>query len=294
MIDITERKQLELSLTQAQRLESLGQLASGIAHEINTPVQYVGDNIRFVQTQFVGVARVLEKYIELMDPRFPRASWEERRAEANQFLQTFDVEFLTREVPAAIDQSLEGLNRMAQIVKAMKDFSHPSSKGKELADMNRAITSTIEVCRSRWEPAAEMSLELDPRLPLVPLHLGEFNQVVLNLVVNAADAIADVAGRAGRRGKIRVGSRRTPDGVELRVRDDGPGIPDKVRSRIFEPFFTTKSVGKGTGQGLTMSRNVIVKGHGGELFFEPSEGGGTTFVVRLPLPCDHTSRAEAA
>jgi signal transduction histidine kinase len=184
-----------------------------------------------------------------------------------------------------LDQSIAGLDCVATIVRAMKDFSHPGSDAKEPADLNRSIASTIEVCRNRWKYVAELKLDLSPDLPAVPCLVAEFNQVVLNLIVNAADAIGEARGTGGdgALGHIFVSSARRGDWAEVRIQDDGPGIPEALRRRIFEPFFTTKPVGKGTGQGLMLCRNVIVNKHGGELFFEPAAGGGTTFVIRLPI-----------
>jgi two-component system NtrC family sensor kinase len=190
---------------------------------------------------------------------------------------------------------LEGLDRVTAIVRAMKDFSHPGSTAKEPADLNRSILSTVEVCRNRWKYVADLETNLATDLPTVPCFIAEFNQVVLNLVVNAADAISEVTGRDGsRKGKIKITTQVQDDCVEIRVQDDGPGIPEKARPRIFEPFFTTKPVGQGTGQGLSLSHNIIVKKHGGELFFQTAAGAGTTFVIRLPLTDKAVKRKQAA
>jgi signal transduction histidine kinase len=210
-----------------------------------------------------------------------------------------DVEFLRSEVPLAIEQSLEGLARVASIVGAMKDFSHPGSSRKEPADLNRSIASTIEVCRARWKYVAELTTDFASDLPAIPCLIAELNQVILNLIVNAADAIGEHGvGDGASKGRIAVSTRLiSHDGapfVEIRVQDNGPGIPETAQRRIFEPFFTTKPVGKGTGQGLAISRNVIIQKHAGELFFNTKEGVGTTFVVRLPVTDTKNSNAEAA
>jgi len=166
----------------------------------------------------------------------------------------------------------------------MKDFSHPGSDTKQGANLNRAIESTVEVCRNRWKFVAEVELQLASDLPEVPCFLGEFNQVILNLVVNAADAIGDRLEReGGTKGLIQITSKVIDDRVEIRVSDDGGGMPESVARRVFEPFFTTKPIGKGTGQGLPLSRNIIVNKHSGELDFETRPGQGTTFIIRLPI-----------
>ena len=198
-------------------------------------------------------------------------------------LDQADAAYLLEEIPRAIDQTLEGVGRVAALVNAMKEFSHPDTKEKSLLDLNRAIAGTLTVARNEWKYVAELETDFDPSLPPVSCHPGEFNQVILNLIVNAAHAIGDVARQGGRKmGTIRVQTRKCADWAEIRIEDTGTGIPEKVRSRIFDPFFTTKEIGKGTGQGLAIARSVIVDKHGGSLHFETEEGRGTTFIVRLP------------
>lgn len=290
--DITDRRRLEGQLSQAQKLESIGQLAAGIAHEINTPAQYVGDNTRFMRDEFEGLLRVVDSYAAQLDTSGPQRSWEERSAEIKQTLEQVDYEFVREEIPKAIEQSLEGIDRITRIVRAMKDFSHPGSDEKQSADLNQAIESTVTVCSNRWKYAANLELDLDPSLPAVPCLLGELNQVVLNLVVNAADAIAEHA-EDGTKGHIVVSTREEDGHAVITVCDDGPGMPGEVRSKVFDPFFTTKEVGKGTGQGLAISRDVVVQKHGGTIECDSEEGQGTTFTVRLPLT-HQSSTKEAA
>jgi signal transduction histidine kinase len=195
-----------------------------------------------------------------------------------------DLAYLTEEVPRAINQTLEGVDRVTKIVRAMKEFSHPGVKEKTLADLNKAIENTVTVSRNEWKYVADMITELDSSLPAVPCLVGEFNQVVLNIIINAAHAIQEVVGRdSGRKGTIRVSTHHDPDWVEVRIGDTGGGIPEDIRSRIFDPFFTTKGVGKGTGQGLAIAHSVIMDKHGGTLHFETEMGKGTTFFIRLPL-----------
>lgn len=283
--DLTERKALESQLRQAQKLESIGQLAAGIAHEINTPTQFVGDNTRFVQDSFGDLETVLSKFGHLLESARTGITPPELIAEVEKEIQLADVEYLLEEIPHALQQSLEGINRIAKIVQSMKDFAHPGSHEKKAADLNKAIESTITVARNEWKYVAEMETRFDETLPPVPCLLGEFNQVVLNMIINASHAIADaVSARIIDKGKITVTTHNLDhQWAEIRISDTGTGIPPQARSRIFDPFFTTKEVGKGTGQGLAISHNVIVEKHKGQLLFETEMGQGTTFIIRLPL-----------
>lgn len=289
--DITERKRtelerqmMELELRQAHKLESIGQLAAGIAHEINTPTQYVGDNTRFVKDSFAAISKILRSHETLLAAATTGAVTPELIAESEQILREGDWEYLCAQIPAALDETLEGVERVSKIVRAMKEFSHPGGKEKITADLNKAIEGTATVARNEWKYVADLKLELEPNLPFVPCFLGEFNQAILNLIVNAAHAIGDVVKTTpGSKGLIVLQTRRDGDHVEVRVTDTGTGIPEAARPKIFEPFFTTKEVGKGTGQGLAMIYGSIVKRHGGTVSFETEPGKGTTFIIRLPL-----------
>lgn len=276
--DVTERMLLEAQLHQAQRLESIGQLASGIAHEINTPMQFVGDNHRFLADAFASMGRLVER-MRAASAQLPEA---ERQALAAAEAEA-DLPWLLDEVPKALAQSQEGIGRVSLIVKAMKEFSHPGSEDVVPIDLNHAIESTLVVSRNVWKYVAELVKELDPDLPLVPVQPGGFNQVVLNLVVNAAHAIEDRLAGKGGKGVITVRTRRTASHVELDVADTGCGIPPAIRARIFDPFFTTKQVGRGTGQGLAIVRTEIIDRLGGAVDFASDVGTGTTFTIRLPL-----------
>lgn len=298
--DITARKQaekerqlLEVQLRQAQKLESIGQLAAGIAHEINSPMQFIGDNTRFLKDAFNDLFKVLAVVRQLKtDSEEAGAGESAGLARVEKALQEADVDYLTGEIPKAIEQSLMGAERVSVIVRAMKEFSHPGTGEKVPADLNHAIQSTVEVARNEWKYVAELELDLDPALPPVECLQGEFNQVILNLIINAAHAIADVskAGDGGK-GKITIHTRALEgDWVEIRVQDTGAGIPEAVQAHIFDPFFTTKGVGKGTGQGLTIARSVVVDKHGGKLTFETGSGQGTVFIIQLPV---HASSKQA-
>jgi len=282
--DVTERKRLETELFQARKMESIGQLAAGIAHEINTPTQYVGDNTRFVKDSFAAVAAVLESHEAILAAAKTGNVSPDLLEQSERLLAASDFAYLREQIPQALDETLEGVSRVAKIVKAMKEFSHPGGKEKTPADLNKAIESTATVARNEWKYVADLKMELDPALPFVPCFLGEINQAVLNLIVNAAHAIGDVIKNSpGAKGLITIQTLNEGDQVEIRVADTGTGIPEAMRSKIFEPFFTTKAVGKGTGQGLAMVYGTVVKRHGGTVTFESTVGKGTTFIVRLPL-----------
>jgi two-component system, NtrC family, sensor kinase len=282
--DITEHKLLQNQLFQAQKLESIGQLAAGIAHEINTPTQYIGDNARFLKDAFQELKRLLASYERLLVAAQSNALSCETVQEITSAVEHADAGYILEEIPKAIEQTLEGVTRVSTLVSAMKEFSHPGTKEKTPLDLNRAIGSTITVARNEWKYVADLETEFDPTLPLISCHPGEFNQVILNLIVNAAHAIADVVGEGGGRdqGKIKVQTRNCTEWVEIRIQDTGSGIPEEARARIFDPFFTTKDIGKGTGQGLAIARSVVVDKHGGTIHFETEQGKGTTFIIHLP------------
>ncbi|MGP8199282.1 MAG: ATP-binding protein [Limisphaerales bacterium] len=289
-VDITAQKEaqkdrnfIEVQLRQAQKLEAVGQLAAGIAHEINTPIQYVGDNIHFIEESFAALTGLLQDFKKLAAAVRSNTVTQEVLSAVETSMQKADLDYLSKEIPLAVQQSLQGVAHVSRIVNAMKEFSHPGGKEKESLDLNHAIEMTVTVARNEWKYVAGMETDFAPELPPVPCLPGEFNQVILNLIVNAAHAIGDVVKKVeGSKGTIRVSTRLDGDWVEIRVSDTGTGIAEEIRHRIFDPFFTTKGVGKGTGQGLAIARSVIVDKHGGTLTFESEVGRGTTFIIRLP------------
>jgi PAS domain S-box-containing protein len=283
MRDTSERRLLEAQLAQAQKLESIGHLAAGVAHEINTPIQYVGDNTRFLDESFTNLARVLASYETLIGAAETSGLLTDEVRNARAAAEEADLTYLHQEIPRAIQQSGEGVERVATIVKAMKEFSHPGAAEMKAIDLNHAIESTLTVSRNEWKYVADVETAFDPGLPVVRCLPGEFNQVILNLVVNAAHAIADHKTRGAAKGVIAITTRRDGYWAEIRIRDTGTGIPEAVRGHIFTPFFTTKEAGRGTGQGLAIAHTVVVKKHGGTLDFETEEGKGTTFILRLPI-----------
>ena len=285
--DVTERvvsqkkvAELRARLLQAQKLESVGRLASGIAHEINTPAQYVASNIDFLAEAFRDIDSLVGSLQE--DPQLRDGLAGER---LRQLLVDADWDFLQNEIPTAIKQSREGVGRVSSIVRAMKEFSHPGSKEKQVTSLNKIVEMTVTVARNEWKYAAEMRLDLDPDLPPVSCFTDEIGQVVLNLIVNAAHAISAKYGRTPEmeKGMITISTRSQGDEAVLEVADTGDGIPEEIRTKIFKPFFTTKEAGQGTGQGLAIAYEVIRKKHGGTITVDSTVGEGATFTIRLPV-----------
>jgi len=282
--DVTERKVLEEQLRQAQKLEAIGQLAAGIAHEINTPTQYVGDNTRFLKDSWGSIAALLDLGRNMRQQAGSGSISADLLADFDRVAEQSDIDYLLKEIPGAIDQTLDGVQRVAKIVQGMKEFSHPGSEEKRAIDINKAIETTITVARHEWKYVATVVTRFDEALPLVPCLIGEFNQVVLNLIINASHAIAAAVAKGTiDRGTITIATRRDAEWAEVSIRDNGTGIPEKIRSRIFEPFFTTKALGKGTGQGLSLAHSAIVHRHHGKIWFETECGKGSTFFIRLPI-----------
>ena len=292
--DVTQKKCLEEQLRQAHKLEAIGQLAAGIAHEINTPTQYIGDNTTFLKESWQSIMKLLDFCRRMREEAGKTSSVSlEALADFDRLCEETDLEFLSREIPHAIDESLNGLQQVARIVRAMKEFSHVGSDEKQMVDLNRAIEATITVAKSEWKHVAEVEFQPGADLPAVPALAGELKQVILNLIVNAAHAIGDVVGDGSKgKGKITVTTGRDAEYVEVAIRDTGAGIPEAIRPRVFELFFTTKAVGKGTGQGLSVAHTIVVKRHQGRIWFETELGKGTTFFVRLPLEAVKAVAAE--
>jgi PAS domain S-box-containing protein len=280
--DISEKRQMEIELRHAQKMEAVGGLAAGIAHEINTPIQFIGDNTRFVQDSFRDGLAMITQYEEIYQQARSGPVPAELLSALDAISTKIEWPFLKTEIPKALEQMLDGVNRVATIVRAMKEFSHVDrSADKVAADLNKAIESTLIVSRNETKYVAEVETDLGA-LPPVSCHLGDLNQVFLNLFVNAAHAIGDVMKVTGEKGLIVVKTRQDGDCVVVTVQDSGTGVPEGVRGKIFDPFFTTKEVGKGSGQGLALARAIVVEKHGGTLTFETEMGQGTTFCVRLP------------
>ncbi len=284
---IVDLKNTQSQLIQSEKLASIGQLAAGIAHEINTPIQYVGDNTRFLKDAFNDIIILFNKYEQLSEVPGGVTVLEEFMKEIKSAIEEADMNYLKEEIPRAIKQTMEGIERVSVIVRSMKEFSHPGVKEKTSMDINRAIENTVTVSSNEWKYVAEIETDPDPSLPPVHCLPGELNQVFLNMIINAAQAIGDVVNNdPNGKGVIRISTLKDGDYAKISISDTGPGIPEEIQTRIFDPFFTTKEVGKGTGQGLAISRSVIVEKHGGDIGFETKAGKGTTFVIRVPIEKD--------
>ncbi len=270
-------------LVQAQKLEAIGQLAAGIAHEINTPAQFVGDNTRFVTECFDDLMAVLSAQGDLVKSCEDQGLMAEAIGKIKELEEEKDLDFIREEAPAALEQSLEGLGRIAHIVLAMREFSHPGERHKTPSSINKTIETTVTVSRNEWKYVAEIDLDLAENLSPVECHPNEIGQIWLNLIVNASHAIGDVVEGTEDKGRIGIRTYGDDDQVTIEVSDTGAGIPEDIRNRIYEPFFTTKEVGTGSGQGLAFVYDIVVNKHGGTIECDTGEGKGTTFLIRLPV-----------
>lgn len=303
---------LQMQLSHAQKMEAIGSLAAGIAHEINTPLQYIKNNVNFMQDAFMDMNKLLEKYAYLhktadhnqtIPPCPPFSQGEDKGREKTPARveevagEEANVKYLVEEFPKAVQESLEGLGRITEIVKAMKEFAPPGAQDRKMAmDINKAITHILTVSQNEWKNVADAVTNFDTALPLAPCFPIDFNLTILNIIINATHAIADrVDDKKGGKGIISISTRCDGDWVEIRISDTGAGIPEEIRPRIFDPFFTTKTVGRGTGMGLSTAHAVVVERHGGTITFDTEIGKGTTFIIRLPAsdkdrPINHQGR----
>jgi signal transduction histidine kinase len=280
MLDVTELSRLGRELAAAQKLESVGRLAGGVAHEINTPVQFVSDNVQFLRSSLTDISTVIEAYRGLQ--RAVESSGDVASAVrlASEVAEAADVDFIMEQAPPAIESSLEGLGRIATIVRSLKEFAHPDQSGKASADLNQAIKSTLVIAHTEYKYVAEVETDFG-ELPPVSCYLGEINQVVLNLLVNAAHAISDVVKDSGAMGKLTVRTRLVGNVVEIAIGDSGTGIPERVRERIFDPFFTTKDVGEGMGLGLAICYRII-QDYEGRISVRTEPGKFCEFTLAFP------------
>jgi PAS domain S-box-containing protein len=281
MIDVTETRRMVRELAQGQKLESVGRIAAGVAHEINTSVQFISDSVRFVRHALRDVPHALADYRALAAGVLSGKDVAPAARKAAETDEAADVDYFLKNAPDALDRALEGIGRVGSIVRSMTEFAHPDTRTKADIDLNRAIKTTLNMARNEYKSVAELETDFGD-IPSVHCHAGDINQVMLNLLLNAAHAISDVVEGTSSKGRITIRTRAIGDFVEISITDTGDGIPEDVRGRIFEPFVTTKEVGRGTGQGLALSRGIVVEKLKGSLHFETETGKGTTFFVRLP------------
>jgi PAS domain S-box-containing protein len=277
--EMKERERMAVALQLAQKLESVGRLAAGIAHEINTPIQYVGDGVHFLRSSHGDLMQLLDAWRGALDEAAGGSPGPAQRAA--ELAEKYDLEFHRAEAPKAFDRIFDGIERVANIVKAMKEFAHPDASEHSAADLNHAIRTTLVVASNEYKYVAKIVTDLGD-IPFVSCNVGELNQVFLNLIVNAAHAIHD-AGKELGSGEIHISSAVDGDAVVIRVRDNGCGIPAEHLSRVYDPFFTTKEVGRGTGQGLAITRSIIVDKHAGDVSVKSTVGVGSEFTLRLPI-----------
>lgn len=275
--EMSERQRVEIELRHSQKMESVGQLAAGIAHEINTPMQYIGSSLSFLKDSFADL-RTLKNLIENLLKQ-DQYSLDPKAIELQQQLETADLAYLCERGPKALDRALDGITRVTEIVGAMNEFTHPDQAGMESADINRALGTVLTVASNEYKYIATIERNYS-ELPSINCYLGDLNQVFLNLIVNAAHAIAE---KQADKGVITISTKHVSDSVIISISDNGAGIPESIQHRIFDPFFTTKEVGKGTGQGLSISHSIIVEKHAGRLTFDTVKGEGTTFHIELPI-----------
>jgi PAS domain S-box-containing protein len=289
--DVTEQKELEERLLETQKLGAIGQLAAGVAHEINTPMQFIGDNLHFARSAVQDLLNLLDRYKAAAQAAETAPIGAAKLEELVVAELDADFEYSRHALAETLERSLSGVERVSAIVRAMKSFAHPGADQLAPTELKSLIESTVVVATNEWKYVADVELALDPSLPPVPCIAGELNQVVLNLIVNASHAISDAVGDSGRKGRITIETSKDDTHAEIRVADTGTGIAEAARAKVFEPFFTTKEVGKGTGQGLSMAYNCIVKRHRGTITFDTELGVGTTFIIRLPLAGAEAARS---
>jgi PAS domain S-box-containing protein len=280
--EITERKRTQAELLASRHMALLGTLAAGVAHEINTPIQFVGDSLEFLRDSTGDLLALLDRLQELRRVVLAGTPPSEAIEEARIVEEEADLPYLRENIPSAFERCLDGLQRVRTIVRSLKDFAHPSEETMSPSDINRAVETTLTIATNEYKYVAEVRMDLG-ELPPVTCYLGEISQAILNIVVNAAHAIAAVVAGTEKKGLITVRTRREGETVVIAISDTGTGIPESIRSRVFDPFFTTKEVGKGTGQGLAIAFSAVTNRHGGELTFESQVGRGTTFFIRLPI-----------
>jgi two-component system NtrC family sensor kinase len=279
--EMKERERMVLELQLAQKLESVGRLAAGVAHEINTPIQYVGDSVQFLRSAYDDLIRLMDELGETLEALPGSPVRDALQTEFHRLTEKYDLSFVRTEMPRAFERTFDGVDRVSTIVKAMKEFAHPDSAEKNPADLNHAISTTLLVASNEYKYLAKVHTDF-ATLPPVVCNIGELNQVFLNLIVNAAHAIYD-AGKDSENGEIHIRTEQNDTSAIVRIQDNGCGIPEENLSKLYDPFFTTKEVGRGTGQGLSIAHNIVVDKHGGDIRVHSRIGVGTEFVIKIPI-----------
>jgi signal transduction histidine kinase len=280
--EAAERARVENELRLVQKLDAVGQVAAGIAHEISTPIQFVGESVSLLRSAFEGLRRLNGEYRALLDYAAAQPGQSHIGENVIGAERAIRPELLEQDIAEGLERTVEGTSRITNIVRAMKEFVHPDRRDKQAADLNQAIANTLIVARNEYKYVAEVETDYGD-IPAVVCHVGDLNQVFLNLIVNAAQAIGEVVPLTRKLGKIKIRTYRDGSSVGIDVSDSGPGIPEEIRDKVFEPFFTTKEIGKGTGQGLAIARAIVRDRHQGEISFASRPGEGTTFSVRVPI-----------
>lgn len=279
--DITRIVKIETQAALSQKMESVGQLAAGIAHEINTPMQFVGDNTYFIKESFETVFSFIDKTINSFNSNY---SIEKIIEYFRDNFEEHEIDYYKNEIPIAIDRTIDGIDRVRKIVIAMKNFAYSSGKQKAQSNINQGIDVTVTISKNEWKYVADLITELDNELPPVYCSLDEINQVILNMIINAAHAIAEKKSITKEfEGTIKIRTYKDSTNAYIEINDNGAGIPADKINRIFDPFYTTKEVGKGTGQGLTIAHDIIVNKHHGAIDVESETGIGTKFIISLPI-----------
>lgn len=278
--DITHRKEEERRRNLSQRLESLGQMAGNIAHEIKTPLQFIGNNGQFLCDSFKDISKFYQAVFECI-LEIEQSDKKQAAEKIRQAIERCDMEYHLREAPKACDQVVDGVAAVSNVIRSMKEYFHPGKGVMEKADVNRLLRSTIVIVQNEIKKLLDIDMDFYPDLPQIPCYQGELTQVFMNLLGNAADAIQERENR-GTPGLIKITTTLEGNEIVITITDNGCGIPDAIRDNVFEPFFTTKEVGKGTGQGLPMAHNIVEK-HKGKIYFKSRVGEGTSFYVHLPI-----------
>lgn len=276
--DITNRKEEEHRLLLSQKLESLGQMAGNIAHEIKSPLQYIAHNGQFVHDSVKELAAFYDAVNESL-AEIEQSNRAHVAEKIKALIEEYDIEYSLKEIPRASDQIVSGVSTVSKIVKSMKEYSHPGRGVMEKADINHLLESMVVLIQDQRDGLLKIDTEFYHPLPPAVCFPGELHQVFMNLLINAADSIRE----KGEPGLIKIATSLEGNEIVVAISDTGRGIPDRIKDNIFNPFFTTKEVGLGTGQGLSLAHKIIFENHKGKLHFTSKVGEGTTFYVHLPI-----------